>query len=248
MLLIGAPILMATATPVAIHESILRRTPKALPIAMAEPVAQPLADLSLAHHHTAFAKRDAEPSRTLKKRHTQKKRMQKKRHAKKRSQITNKQTMLFERSACNDESDSSTTSNVSDLTNTSGKQVSQSASSSTSAAASTSTSTSSVSGTTYSGGEATYFYQGGNPGSCGNYAQDSDLVVAVQQTRMNSSLCGKKVLITNTATGATVTATVADTCPSCQGNPNSLDLSVGAFEALGSLSSGVLPISYVLES
>jgi expansin (peptidoglycan-binding protein) len=58
-------------------------------------------------------------------------------------------------------------------------------------------------------------------------------------TGVPSSHCGQTVTITNTNTGATVVATVADACPSCQGNPNSLDLSVGAFQALGDLSLGM---------
>ena len=51
--------------------------------------------------------------------------------------------------------------------------------------------------------------------------------------------------MTNTQNGKSVVATVADQCPGCQGNPNSLDLSVAAFEAIaGSLDVGVVPITY----
>ncbi|GAA6051865.1 hypothetical protein JCM3770_005506 [Rhodotorula araucariae] len=91
-------------------------------------------------------------------------------------------------------------------------------------------------------GRATYYFQGGAAGSCGNYASDSDYVVAVNVAQMNSGLCGKTVKITNTANGKTITATVADTCPGCAAS--SLDLSEGAFGALGEYSSGVLPISW----
>ena len=82
---------------------------------------------------------------------------------------------------------------------------------------------------------------------------------------MNSGLCGKTVKITNTANGKTITARVADTCvsPSCRSSLapqltlpplcrcpgcgyGSLDLSEGAFGALGSYSSGVLPIAWDL--
>ncbi|GAA6057911.1 hypothetical protein JCM3770_002200 [Rhodotorula araucariae] len=104
-----------------------------------------------------------------------------------------------------------------------------------------SSASSSGSGSSYSG-QATYYSQGGAAGSCGNYASDSDYVVAVNVAQMNSGLCGKSVKITNTANGKTITATVADTCPGCAGS--SLDLSEGAFGALGEYSSGVLPISW----
>ncbi|BGO88836.1 hypothetical protein NBRC10512_002192 [Rhodotorula toruloides] len=95
-------------------------------------------------------------------------------------------------------------------------------------------------------GQATYYYQYGVAGSCGNYNSDSDYIVAVNAAQMNSGWCGKTVHITNTATGASITATIADTCPGCA--EQSLDLSQGAFDALGSESQGVLPISWGFSS
>lgn len=53
-----------------------------------------------------------------------------------------------------------------------------------------------------------------------------------------SQYCGRWVLITNTNTGAQVTAQVADACPGCS-SYYSLDLSLGAFEAIGNLDQGV---------
>merc|ERR1712093_463815 len=96
-------------------------------------------------------------------------------------------------------------------------------------------------GGSYSG-QATYFYQGGNPGACGNYNQDSAYIVALDY-RMYSggSHCGQQVRINSG--GRSITATVADLCPSCASS-GSLDLSVAAFQALGSLGQGVLPISW----
>lgn len=38
-----------------------------------------------------------------------------------------------------------------------------------------------------------------------------DYIVAVNAAQMNSGWCGKTVHITNTATGASITATIADT-------------------------------------
>jgi len=83
---------------------------------------------------------------------------------------------------------------------------------------------SSASSGTYSG-QATFYSQGGAAGSCGNYASDSDYVVAVNAAQMNSGWCGRTVKVTNTANGATITAKVADTCPGC--SYGSLDLSTG---------------------
>jgi expansin (peptidoglycan-binding protein) len=92
---------------------------------------------------------------------------------------------------------------------------------------------------------ATFFYQGGNAGACGTVHSDNDYICAIDQARYGDSgnaspLCGQQVKITNTDNGNTVTVTIADDCPTCD-NSNSIDLSVAAFEALGSLSEGLLP-------
>jgi expansin (peptidoglycan-binding protein) len=92
---------------------------------------------------------------------------------------------------------------------------------------------------------ATFFYQNGNPGACGTVHSDSDFICAIDQARYGDSgnaspLCGQQVQITNTDNGKTVTVTIADDCPTCD-NSNSIDLSVGAFEAIGDLSTGLLP-------
>lgn len=115
---------------------------------------------------------------------------------------------------------------------------------------SASSSSSSVSGDVKTGGYATYFYQGGNAGACGTVHSDSDKIVAIDQngywgsdTGSASSYCGKWVNIKNTNNGETVTAMVADVCPTCS-NDNSLDLSVGAFEAIASLGDGMVPIEW----
>lgn len=102
----------------------------------------------------------------------------------------------------------------------------------------------------HTGGEATFFFQDGNPGACGQVHSDSDFICAMDQDLYGnagnaSPLCGKQVTITNTANGKTVTVTVADDCPTCS-NANSIDLSVAAFNALGDESQGVLPISWTM--
>jgi len=93
-------------------------------------------------------------------------------------------------------------------------------------------------------GQATFFYQNGNPGACGNYNKDSAKVVALDyRMYSNGDHCGKTVKVTNTANGKSVVATVADMCPSCASS-GSLDLSTGAFDVIGAQDTGVLPISW----
>lgn len=118
-------------------------------------------------------------------------------------------------------------------------------STSTSAQATPSASTDSAINT---GGFATFFYQNGNAGACGTVHSDNDFICAIDQARYGNSgnaspLCGQQVKITNTDNGNTVVVTIADDCPTCD-NENSIDLSVAAFEQLGSLSEGLLPISW----
>ncbi|KAI0027919.1 RlpA-like double-psi beta-barrel-protein domain-containing protein-containing protein, partial [Vararia minispora EC-137] len=90
----------------------------------------------------------------------------------------------------------------------------------------------------------TFYFQGGGIGSCGQANPDSALIVAVQAQRYNPSLCGRTVQVTNTQNGRSVTATVADRCPTCQNNPNSLDLSQAAFDAIADETQGVVPIQW----
>ncbi|WWD16508.1 hypothetical protein CI109_100934 [Kwoniella shandongensis] len=108
------------------------------------------------------------------------------------------------------------------------------------------------SGEVMTGGYATYFYQGGNAGACGTVHSDSDYVIAIDSngwwsdyaSNNNSPYCGKSITLTNTNNGKSVTAVVADVCPSCVSS-NSLDLSVGAFNAIASESDGQVPITWV---
>ena len=99
------------------------------------------------------------------------------------------------------------------------------------------------------GGYATFFYQGGVAGACGTVHSDSDYVIAIdtngwwQDTSSASPLCGKSITLTNSNNGKSVTAVVADACPSCVSD-NSLDLSVGAFNAIASEEDGQVPITW----
>jgi len=115
-------------------------------------------------------------------------------------------------------------------------------------AATTTAASSGGSGDVMTGGFATFFYQGGNAGACGNYNSDSGYGIAIDQHWWSnfgsvSDYCGKQIAITNTNNGKTVTATVWDVCPSCVSD-NSLDLSVGAFTAIASESDGMVPITW----
>lgn len=108
---------------------------------------------------------------------------------------------------------------------------------------------SSPSGDVKTGGYATFFYQGGNPGACGVVHSDSDKIVAIdgngywQNFGVQSEYCGRWVNIKNTQNGKTVTAMVADVCPTCVSD-NSLDLSVGAFTAIADEWEGSVPITW----
>ncbi|GAA5922744.1 RlpA-like double-psi beta-barrel domain-containing protein [Sporobolomyces koalae] len=93
-------------------------------------------------------------------------------------------------------------------------------------------------------GQATFYTQDGNAGSCGNVNSDYSFIVAlnVPMSGAMGNKCGSRVQITNTQNGKSIGATVADLCPGC--GWGSLDLSLGAFDALGSRDQGVLPISW----
>lgn len=69
------------------------------------------------------------------------------------------------------------------------------------------------------------------------------MIVAMNSPMVNGGAhCGQWVNIKNTANGKTVTAKVADECPGC--GYGSLDLSLGAFAAIGNYDTGVLPITW----
>ncbi|KAF9454541.1 hypothetical protein P691DRAFT_692150 [Macrolepiota fuliginosa MF-IS2] len=102
------------------------------------------------------------------------------------------------------------------------------------------------------GGFATFFYQNGNAGACGTVHKDGDLVAAIDADRYGntgakSSLCGKRVEITNTNNHKSVTVTIADACPTCK-NRNSIDLSTGAFLRIATEEEGMVPITWKFTS
>ena len=69
-------------------------------------------------------------------------------------------------------------------------------------------------------------------GACGAIHNDADLIVSLDIAIYdNGAYCGKQVAITNVNNSVSITVTVADECPLCDG-PYSVDLSRGAFMAL----------------
>ncbi|KAF5331986.1 hypothetical protein D9611_009002 [Ephemerocybe angulata] len=101
----------------------------------------------------------------------------------------------------------------------------------------------------FTGGFATFYFQNGNAGACGQSNPDSSLIAALPETRFGydyskiSPECGKRIKVTNTNNGRSVTVTVADSCPTCV-NANSLDLSQGAFDQIASEADGMIPITW----
>lgn len=93
-------------------------------------------------------------------------------------------------------------------------------------------------------GKATFFSQDSNPGACGKTHQDSDYIVAIQSEMYGGGkFCGKTILVTRKSTGHSIKCIAADECPGCP-TEQSLDLSIGAFNALGNPEEGVFDISW----
>ncbi|KAM0228328.1 hypothetical protein ACHAP5_011966 [Fusarium lateritium] len=95
----------------------------------------------------------------------------------------------------------------------------------------------------FTGGQATWYYQNGIPSGCGEAYRDDELVVALDYRRFDRSLCGRKIRVTNSSNGRTVDVTVSEACPTCI-NMNSMDMSVGAFSRIGSLSDGAYFVTW----
>jgi len=92
--------------------------------------------------------------------------------------------------------------------------------------------------------KGTFFFQEGAAGACGNSNSDDVPLVALPTALYdNGKHCGKNVLVENTANGKTVVARVQDMCPGCPSS-HSLDLSTGAYDAIGERDTGVLPIKW----
>jgi len=81
-------------------------------------------------------------------------------------------------------------------------------------------------------GDATFYDQKGNKGSCGQLHSDSDYVIALHPAMDPQAHCGKTVKITNVNDRTkTATAVCADTCPTCTG-PTHIDLAHALFNSV----------------
>ncbi|KAG8835291.1 Rho GTPase [Serendipita sp. 399] len=101
-------------------------------------------------------------------------------------------------------------------------------------------------GDLHQGGHATYYYQGGNAGACGDYHGDYDYIGAIDSNYYGdlgakSWWCGQRVRITRADNQRSVDIVIADVCPTCDGTEG-FDLSVGAFQAIADLGEGYVPI------
>lgn len=79
--------------------------------------------------------------------------------------------------------------------------------------------------------------------ACGQTYSDSDLVAALgfqyftAPNPNNDPMCGRRVRVTDPASGKSVEVTIRDKCQSCTGNDN-IDLSPAAFRKLRDTSVG----------
>jgi expansin (peptidoglycan-binding protein) len=90
-------------------------------------------------------------------------------------------------------------------------------------------------------GRATYYAVG--LGSCGDTNSDGEMVAALSGSLMGEKkYCGKSITLKGGS--GSVTVKVVDTCPGC--GKGDVDLSPAAFKKLGSLSKGVIPITWSL--
>jgi len=92
-------------------------------------------------------------------------------------------------------------------------------------------------------GQATWFTPG--LGHCGYTDSENDPIAAMSEQfydQNGGSNCNQWIAIKNTKSGKTTYAKMRDSCPGC--GRYDLDLSPAAFKQLGSLDTGVLPISW----
>ncbi|KAM0790002.1 hypothetical protein ACM66B_005332 [Microbotryomycetes sp. NB124-2] len=99
-------------------------------------------------------------------------------------------------------------------------------------------------------GQATVYWQNGEQSACGTFENDHAMLVALDSrlfgdASVPSSLCGKRLTITNTGKNGkrrTVKARVVDVA--YLESAHSLDLSVAAFESISDLETGIARISW----
>ncbi|KAK0457326.1 RlpA-like double-psi beta-barrel-protein domain-containing protein-containing protein [Desarmillaria tabescens] len=93
-------------------------------------------------------------------------------------------------------------------------------------------------------GPATFYDPNGLIGACGNPLQNSDLIVALSISQYaGGAHCGTQISVSYA--GNSVSATVADECPTCAGD--GIDLSPAAFQQLASLDAGEIQVTWDFE-
>ena len=97
-------------------------------------------------------------------------------------------------------------------------------------------------------GEASFYYQGGATGACGQVHGDDDYIVALSPDHFSgNNPCGNKVTVTATSgagKGRSVDVTVVDKCMGC--TTKHIDLAVGPFKYLAAgdgLGVGIISVS-----
>ncbi|TDL14677.1 hypothetical protein BD410DRAFT_693725, partial [Rickenella mellea] len=83
----------------------------------------------------------------------------------------------------------------------------------------------------------TFANQDGRTTACGQTFSDDDLIAGIANSRFTTTVCGKRLVVTNTNTGQQVTVSIEDDCPACE-NAESLVLSDEAFFHIGDPADG----------
>ena len=91
-------------------------------------------------------------------------------------------------------------------------------------------------------GYASYYYPGDQTSQCGVSYTKGDFVVALDERRFDTSLCGKQIRVVTSA-GRRVDVIVAGSTKGGT-DENWLDLSYGAFQAVSSIDMGMIPVTW----
>ncbi|OAC99150.1 hypothetical protein MUCCIDRAFT_134047, partial [Mucor lusitanicus CBS 277.49] len=92
----------------------------------------------------------------------------------------------------------------------------------------------------YSGTATFYSVKKSGKPSCGNHADNDDMVAALSEKFMKNKYCGEKIKVKSGH--KSITVKVIDTCEGC--GKHDIDLSPAAFEKLGKKSKGELDVKW----
>ncbi|KAJ3158218.1 hypothetical protein HK101_001364 [Irineochytrium annulatum] len=101
-------------------------------------------------------------------------------------------------------------------------------------------------------GMGTYYLPQGGYGACGVLLQNGEMIAALDHSQFDgqeidgnpnhNKVCGRKITVTATKTGKSVSVRLMDRCVRCEAGW--IDLSEAAFAQIAPLSSGIIPISW----